>query len=81
MNSAQLSPWGRVLRIAGRVAAVAAECHEAQRRLYVLNASADRHLLHPDRPPETYQEFLFRTSGPLLREPAAEKRARGRTVR
>jgi hypothetical protein len=76
-----MPPRGRMLGIARRVAAAVAECHEARRRLYVLNASADRHLLDPDRPPENYREFLFRTSGPLLREPAAEKRALGRVVR
>jgi hypothetical protein len=31
-------------------------------------------------PPETYAEFLSRTSGPLLREPAAARRSHGQTV-
>jgi hypothetical protein len=31
--------------------------------------------------PETYQEFLFRTSGPLVHELAAARRSAGRAVR
>jgi hypothetical protein len=80
-NSPQPARQGKALWIARRVAAAVAECHEAQRHLSVIYASADRHLSDPDRPPENYQEFLFRTSGPLWHEPAADDRARGQLVR
>jgi hypothetical protein len=57
-----------------RVAAVIAECNFAQRRLAVLRASPDRYMTRPDVVPDTYQEFLFRTSGPLAHEPPAARR-------
>jgi hypothetical protein len=60
-----------------RAAALIAECSEAQRRSTVLALAPDAQLTHPDRAPETYAEFLFRTSGPLLHEPAARDRATG----
>jgi hypothetical protein len=67
---------------ARRVAAVIAECNYAQRRLTVLRTSPERYVIqHPDAAPDTYQEFLFRTSGPLMREPSAARRALGRAVR
>ena len=72
MNARQLG------RMAGRVAAVIAEMNEAQRRMMTLRASLDRYPLQPDEPPDTYDEFLARTSGPLLHEPPASRRtARG----
>lgn len=86
MNRAGLPSQGRLFpqalmrRLARRIAAVMSECRAAQRRAVVLRASADRHLLDPERAPDTYPEFLFRTSGPLLREPAAARRSRGQTV-
>jgi hypothetical protein len=69
MNTEQLR------RAARRVAEVVAEMNEAQRRLYLLRTAQDRYLINPDEPPETYAEFLARTSGPLLREPPASRRA------
>jgi hypothetical protein len=70
-----------VLRaILRRVAAVIAECHYAQRRLAQLRASPDRYLARPDLAPDTYQEFLFRTSGPLAHEPSAARRSFGRAI-
>jgi hypothetical protein len=64
-----------------RIAAVVAECSYAQRRLAVLQGSPDRYLPDPGRAAETYQEFLFRTSGPLTHELAAARRSAGRAVR
>lgn len=64
-------------RIAGRVAATVREMNEAHQRMTVLSMSMDRHLPDADKPPATYEEFLLRTSGPLLHEPAARRRARG----
>jgi hypothetical protein len=63
-----------------RVAAVIAECNDAQRRLAQLRASPDRYMARPDLAPDTYQEFLFRTSGPLAHEPAAARRSFGPAV-
>lgn len=62
-------------RLAGRVAAVIAEMNEAQRRMSVLRFSQERYLLNPDEPPQDYDEFLARTSGPRLREASARERA------
>jgi hypothetical protein len=68
MNTDQLR------RAARRVASVVAEMNEAQRRMYVLRTAQDRYLFQPDEPPETYAEFLARTSGWLLHEPPANRR-------
>ena len=68
MNADQLR------RAVRRVVAVVAEMDQAQRRLAALRTSPDRYLLHPQEPPATYGEFLFRTSGPLLHEPPAGER-------
>lgn len=65
---------GRLRRMARRVAATVAEMNDAQRRLLVLRSAPDRYLIAPDDPPETYSEFLARTSGPLLHEPSARLR-------
>jgi hypothetical protein len=61
-------------RLAGKVVAVVAEMNEAQRRMVVLRAAQDRYLLNSNEGPSTYHEFLARTSGPLLHEPAASRR-------
>lgn len=71
MNAEQLR------RLASRVAAVFAEMNEAQRRMNALRFSQDRYLLRPDEGPDSYDEFLARTSGPRLREPSASERQRG----
>jgi len=61
--------------MARRVRAIVAECSYAQRRVAELRACPDRYLLEPDEAPDTYQAFLFRTSGPLLHEPSAADRS------
>lgn len=58
-------------RLAARIAAVVAEMNEAQRRMTVLRAAPDRYLIRPNEAPDSYAEFLVRTSGPLLHEPSA----------
>ena len=63
-------------RVAGRVADAVREMNEAQRLTLVLRTSTDRYLQNPDAAPDTYGEFLARTSGALLHEPPARKRAR-----
>jgi hypothetical protein len=72
---------GGILRLARRLTAVVAECNEAQRRLMYRRLSYDQYLTEPDAPPDTYADFLLRTSGPLHREPSARQRVAGRAVR
>lgn len=69
-------PQNFLIRAARRTAAVLAECHQARRRCVTLALAPDRQLANPGEPPETYAEFLFRTSAPLLHEPPARDRAR-----
>jgi hypothetical protein len=64
-----------VARFARRIAGVMAEVQYAQRRLTALTTSADLYLADGDHVPDTYAEFLFRTSGLLLHEPDAAGRA------
>jgi hypothetical protein len=59
-------PGGAVGRLIRRAAAIIAECNEAQRRMIELWLSVEH-----GRAPDTYAEFLLRTSGSLRREPAA----------
>jgi len=68
MNAYQLR------RLVGRIGAAIAEMNEAQRRMVMLRASLDRYCFQPDEPPDTYDEFLARTSGRLLHEPPAARR-------
>jgi hypothetical protein len=70
-----------VIAIARRFAGTFADMHRAQRRAVVLAGAADRYVRHRDRAPDTYAEFMFRTSGPLLHEPPARRRATGKLVR
>jgi hypothetical protein len=64
------------------VAATLAECNRAQRRMAELRLSPDRFLLDgAAQAPDTYAEFLFRTSGRLTHEPPADKRFSGRGAR
>jgi hypothetical protein len=84
MTSTDRAPaaiWRAARRAAQRVADVVAECNYAQRRLYELRIDPERYALDADRAPDTYGEFLFRTSGPPWREPAAGERAKGARVR
>jgi hypothetical protein len=71
-----------VLRaMARRVAAVFDDYRYANRRLAQLQTNPSAHLLHPDQAPDTYEEFLFQTSGPLTHEPPATQRSLGRAIR
>jgi hypothetical protein len=70
-----------VLRTLGRrLRNVMAECNYAQRRVAVLQASPDSYEFRPSKAPETYEAFLFRTSGPLMREPSAAQRSAGQLI-
>jgi hypothetical protein len=78
MNSTDTRPAaGRSRQLARRIMAVVRECNDAQRRLAAIRTAPDRYTAHPDAAPDTYAEFLFRTSGLLLHEPSARPRARG----
>ncbi len=67
-------------RLARRIADIIAECNYAQRRVAALRTTPDRYLTDRHQAPDTYAEFLFRTSGPLLHEPDAARRLNGRLV-
>ena len=69
-----------VARLGQRVAAVIAECNYAQRRAIIWRTNPETYLAGRDYAPEDYAEFLFRTSGALLHEPAAVRRANGHYV-
>jgi hypothetical protein len=60
------------------LAAALEDMRYAQRRMLVLRTAPDRYAPHSDDAPDTYAEFLFRTSGVLMHEPSARARARGR---
>jgi hypothetical protein len=61
-----------------RIADIVAECDYAQRRWFAIMTSPDSYLTERDQAPDTYAEFLFRTSGALMDEPACAQRAHGR---
>jgi hypothetical protein len=64
-----------VQRIASRVASIIEECNYAQRRMLELRLDPDRYVFGSVLP-DTYAEFLFRTSGALIHEPPAQDRGR-----
>jgi hypothetical protein len=63
-------------RVAGKLADAVHEMNEAQRLMLALRTATDRYALNPGAAPDTYQEFLIRTSGVLRHEPSARKRIR-----
>jgi len=69
-----------ITTLARRVAGFFAECNYAQRRLTILRTAPDVYLTAGGNAPDDYAEFLFRTSGMLLREPDARHRAHGQFV-
>jgi hypothetical protein len=68
-------------RTASAVLSVLDEMNDAQRRVLRAQRAYDRFLPDPAAAPETYPEFLLRTSGPSSHEPTARQRAAGRRVR
>ena len=64
-------------RAAGKLADAVREMNEAQRLMLVLQNAPNRYVADPGSAPDTYDEFLARTSGPLLHEPSARRRKRG----
>jgi len=67
----------QIATLARRVAGILAECNYAQRRMIMLKTTPDAYLTTAEKAPDDYAEFLFRTSGTLLREPAASHRTHG----
>jgi hypothetical protein len=65
-----------VRRVAGKVADTVREMNEAQRLMLVMRPATDRYVERAHAAPDTYDEFLARTSGVLLHEPPARKRTR-----
>ena len=63
-------------RVAGKLADAVHEMNEAQRLMLTLRTATDRYSENPGATPDTYEEFLARTSGVLLHEPPARKRIR-----
>jgi hypothetical protein len=64
-----------LIRVARRIAAIHAEISYAQRKVDAMRTNPDLYLADPGKMPETYAEFLFRTSGVLVPEPAARRAA------
>jgi len=67
-------------RLAHEVAECARELNYWQRRATVLSMAPDRFSMKSNQPPDTYEEFLARTTGPLIREPSLRDRQGGRQV-
>jgi hypothetical protein len=63
-----------VRRVAGKLAGAVREMNEAQRLMLALRTATDQYIENPGTAPDTYGEFLVRTSGALLHEPSARKR-------
>lgn len=69
-----------LVRFGKRIASIVAECDYAQRRSFAIMTNPDSYLIDRDQAPDTYAEFLFRTSGGLLHESASGQRPHGRLV-
>jgi len=67
-------------RTVRRVAGVFADIQYAQHKLDAIRMNPDSYSPGGDKAPELYADFLFRTSGALLHEPTADRRARGQLV-
>jgi hypothetical protein len=67
-------------RVARHIMAVFAEIRYAQRKLDAIRTNSDSYLIEADSAPQTYGEFLSRTSGVLLHEPPEGRRSHGRLV-
>ena len=64
-----------LIRVARRIAAIHAEISYAQQRVDAMRTNPDLYLTDAGKMPETYAEFLFRTSGVLVREQIAARSA------
>jgi hypothetical protein len=70
----------RISALARKVASIVEECNYAQHRAIVLRATPDQYVIGKGKAPADYAEFLFRTSGALLHEPADRQRASGQLI-
>jgi hypothetical protein len=52
-----------------------ADYNYASRRMTELAVAPDRYVFDPKHAPDTYADFLYRSSGPLAHEPSARARA------
>jgi len=68
-----------IVRFARRVYHVCSEINRANQRASRLLLAYG--LAESDRAPDTYAEFLLRSRGTILREPAASRRGAGHPVR
>ena len=73
-------PARALWEVARRLMRIVEEFNYWQRRMTVLRLAPDRYVLHPDKAPDTYREFMSRTAGPLIREPSFRARLAGRCV-
>jgi hypothetical protein len=76
MSTTKSQLTGLIGQLARAVAGVVAECNDATRRMMELRTAPDRYALTRANAPDTYAEFLYRTSGVLAHEPTASDRAR-----
>jgi hypothetical protein len=76
------SRWAdRLRRLARKLRAAIAEYNDATHLMTELTTAPDHYVLRPRTVPDTYAEFLYRTSGPLAHEPSASARAAARAHR
>jgi hypothetical protein len=66
-----------VQRVAKGIVAAIVEAHQAQRMLFERQMDPESYVLPAAGAPDTYADFLFRTSGRLRHEPSARERALG----
>jgi hypothetical protein len=64
-------------RLAKGFAAAVAECTEAQRMLFEQRLDPEHYVFKTGRTPDSFAEFMIRTSGTLRHEPSARERAFG----
>lgn len=65
-----------LVRVARWVRDTVVDFNQAQRRLAEMMTAPDRYVIGSSKAPDTYEEFLFRTSGLLRHEPPARTDAR-----
>lgn len=65
-----------VRQAVGKLADAVREMNEAQRLMLARQTAIDRYVENPHAAPDTYSEFLVRTSGVLVHEPSARRRMR-----
>jgi hypothetical protein len=66
-----------IQRITRTLAGIVEECNYAQRKLLELRMDPERYVFASPSAPDTYLEFLMRTSRSLRHEPSASERAAG----